>query len=405
MINITNKMDCCGCWACVQRCPKQCIMMNEDEEGFLYPKVNTDLCIECGLCEDVCPIIHQSDLRSPLKVYAAKNPNEEIRIKSSSGGIFTMLAEKIINDGGIVFGARFNEKWEVIHDYAKDGVGVELFRGSKYVQSQIIDSYKCAEKFLKEGKKVLFSGTPCQIAGLNNFLRKEYANLLSVDVACHGVPSPKVWREYLKSISLSANVVDTEMNILPTNIDSSIERITFRDKKYGWKSFGLGIYIKSVNSSNECQFLYESMKKNIFLQGFLKDLYLRPSCHACPARKGKSKSDITIADYWGISSVIKNFDDDKGVSLILINTEKGDLIYDELHTYSVLTKYEQAIVSNPCLEHSVAIPNYRQKFWNEFNAEGVNVIPKICAHMRPTMFLQAFRIVKIILKRILKLIK
>lgn len=197
MINIKEKHNCCGCSACVQVCPKQCISMSADNEGFLYPQIDTAICIDCGLCEKVCPVINQNEPREPLAVYAANNNNEDIRLKSSSGGIFTLLAEQIISEGGVVFGARFNENWEVVHDYTEAIEGLEPFRGSKYVQSIIGDNFIKAKQFLTDGRKVLFSGTPCQIAGLKKFLRKEYENLLTVEVVCHGVPSPMVWRDYL----------------------------------------------------------------------------------------------------------------------------------------------------------------------------------------------------------------
>lgn len=198
MIDILDKKDCCGCSSCVQRCPKQCITLKEDNEGFLYPIVNKEICISCGLCEKVCPVLSQGEPRKPLKVYAAKNQDEEIRRQSSSGGVFTLLAEQVIREGGVVFGAIFDENWEVKHDFAETIEGLAPFRGSKYVQSRIDDNYKKAERFLNQGRKVLFSGTPCQIAGLKRFLRNEYDNLLTVDFVCHGVPSPGVWRQYLK---------------------------------------------------------------------------------------------------------------------------------------------------------------------------------------------------------------
>lgn len=164
MISILDKKKCCGCSACAQRCPKHCIKMIEDSEGFLYPKVDGDTCIDCGLCERVCPIQNPGEDRVPLAVYAAKNPNEVIRRQSSSGGIFTILAEQIIDEGGVVFGAAFNDKWEVEHSYVENKEQLVKFRGSKYVQSRIGESYKDAKSFLKEGRRVLFSGTPCQIA-------------------------------------------------------------------------------------------------------------------------------------------------------------------------------------------------------------------------------------------------
>lgn len=197
MINIAVKSKCTGCSACVQRCPKQCISFEEDSEGFYYPQVNLSLCINCGLCEKVCPVLQQDKPRNPVIVYAAKNSNLSTRLASSSGGIFALLAETILRQNGVVFGARFDNEWNVIHDYTESLDGLSVFLGSKYVQSKIGNTYKYAERFLKEGRKVLFSGTPCQIVGLKKYLRKDYDTLLTVDFVCHGVPSPMIWRDYL----------------------------------------------------------------------------------------------------------------------------------------------------------------------------------------------------------------
>lgn len=198
MINIQDKKDCCGCSACASVCPKHCITMSEDSEGFIYPCVDESVCVDCHLCERVCPIINYGNDREPLAVYAAKNPDESIRMQSSSGGVFTLLAERVIDEGGVVFGATFNDRWEVVHDYVETKEELAKFRGSKYVQSKIGDSYQKAKAFLKNNRKVLFSGTPCQIAGLKKYLRKDYDNLLAVDFICHGVPSPGVFRTYLQ---------------------------------------------------------------------------------------------------------------------------------------------------------------------------------------------------------------
>lgn len=198
MIHITDKKNCCGCSACVQRCPKQCIRLEEDTEGFLYPQVDEETCIKCGLCEKVCPILNQADKLSVLEVLAVKNPNDEERMNSSSGGVFLPLAKEVINQGGVVFGAVYDESWEVHHVYAEKIEDVYPMMGSKYLQSKIENSFKDAEHFLKQGREVLFVGSPCQIAGLRTYLRnKEYPNLLAVDFLCHGVPSPGVWRRYL----------------------------------------------------------------------------------------------------------------------------------------------------------------------------------------------------------------
>lgn len=200
MINITNKYNCCGCGACAQCCPKQCITLDVDKEGFSYPVVDTSVCVDCGLCEQVCPFLHPYEKREPLRTLAAYNTQEEVRMQSSSGGIFSLLAEKVIQEGGVVFGARFDENWQVTIDYTESIDGLSAFRGSKYVQARTGDTFKQCESFLKADRKVLYSGTPCQVAGLKHFLRKEYGNLLTVDFVCHGVPSPKVWGLYLTQL-------------------------------------------------------------------------------------------------------------------------------------------------------------------------------------------------------------
>ena len=197
MIQLMHKEDCCGCSACVQICPRHCIEMKENLEGFLYPLVDSHSCIECHLCEKVCPVLNQNDSIRPLKVCATKNPDEQIRMKSSSGGVFSILAESVIAAGGVVFGAGFNEHWAVVHSYTETKEGLSAFRMSKYLQSVVGNTYKEVQAFLKQGRLVLYSGTPCQIAGLKLFLRKDYDNLLTVDFICHGVPSPGVFRWYL----------------------------------------------------------------------------------------------------------------------------------------------------------------------------------------------------------------
>ena len=328
MIKITDKHDCCGCSACVQRCPKQCISLKEDEEGFLYPKVNIDECIDCHLCEKVCPWLNRLDKLQPLEVLAVKNRNEEERMASSSGGVFIAIAKKVIERGGVVFGAVFDDNWEVVHKYAETIDGVKPMMGSKYVQSRIGNCYREAENFLKSGREVMFTGTPCQITGLHRFLRKEYSNLLSIDCLCHGVPSPAVWRKYLneKFYSTDLNVGEYKNNnkalkLVCTNVE-------FREKKTrGWKKFSFVVNYKYKCSNNLLVFS-EYHKDNSFMKGFLSNVYLRPSCHSCKCKNGISHSDLTLADFWGIDIIAPDFYDDKGVSLIIVNSEKGkSLLY------------------------------------------------------------------------------
>lgn len=345
MITISDKLNCCGCSACAQRCPKQCIKMAEDEEGFLYPKIDISKCIDCHLCEKVCPVINQDEPRTPLNVYAAKNQNDQIRLDSSSGGIFTILAEQMINAGGVVFGACWDEEWNVKHDYAECLDNLSKFRSSKYLQSIIGDNYLKAEQFLKSGRMVLFTGTPCQIAGLKHFLRKDYDNLLAVEVVCHSVPSSGIWQRYLEE----------RLQTLRWS-KSDIKHISFRNKKTGWKGYSFVIENKNGNVFSELG------SKNAFMRGFLADLYTRPSCQACPAKQLKSGSDITLGDFWGIDSLMPEIDDDKGVSAIIINTEKG---IKALHSVNDLipSSWGDICVNNPALVKSAKASENKEHFF------------------------------------------
>lgn len=305
MITVTDKHDCCGCAACASVCPRQCISMEADAEGFLYPVVDADKCVECGLCEKVCHSLHPRDEREPLRVYAAVNKDETVRLKSSSGGIFHILAEQTIREGGVVFGARFDKQWQVVIDYAETMNGVEAFLGSKYVQARMGTAYKDTKRFLQERRKVLFSGTPCQVVGLNRFLGKPYDNLLTVDFVCHGTPSPKVWRRYLDEVLKEGQQI------------SSVE---FRNKAKGWKRFSFRL---QYNESDATVSMLSPVGENHYMKAFLQDVTLRPSCYRCKAKGGRSRSDLTIADFWGIERVFPEMDDNKGTGMVFVNTGKG----------------------------------------------------------------------------------
>lgn len=402
MINITRKEDCVGCNACVQRCPKQCISMNEDEQGFIYPKVDVSKCIECGLCEKVCPVINQSDPKTPYKVYAGWNTNDKIRLTSSSGGIFYALAKKIIDEGGVVFGAKFNDKWEVVHCHAETTNDIKAFQTSKYVQSSIGDTYLLTEKYLKQRRKVLYSGTSCQIAGLKRFLKKEYENLFTVDVICHGVPSPLIWRNYITLLRNQINQIQSHYNIDNNHALSNtihISKIAFRDKKLGWEKFGFSVQTSTTYNSNEelkCELnkntveevlLNEIHTKNLYMQIFLKNLDLRPSCYMCPSKLGKSSSDISLADFWKISSMYPELYDFNGVSLILANTEKGKTFLTNLKNEIYLSEVEylHALKANPAIVKSAIKPKEYASFWKEYQINGFRNIKQILDKMRPSL--------------------
>ena len=348
---------CCGCSACHSICPKKCIEMRSDGKGFLYPSVDESVCVSCGACERVCPALSDAAERKPLAVYASKNRDESIRQKSSSGGVFSALAEKVIKEGGVVFGARFDSDWSVVHDSADTIADLNAFRGSKYLQSVMGDCFSRAEKELKAGRQVLFSGTPCQSLGLRKFLRKDYDNLLVVDFVCHGVPSPKVWHSYLDSVC-----PDT----------SCISNISFRNKDGGWKKYRLRID-GSAGDESASRLVCEPFYENTFMRAFLWDLCLRPSCSHCPAKAGSSCSDITIGDYWGIENVMPELDDDRGVSLVMSYTEKGRQAFASVGVQNKESDYQKALAGNPSIERRVAKKPLGAMFWRLYGSCGLKI--------------------------------
>lgn len=376
MINIVEKRDCCGCEACVQACPKHCISFVEDVEGFLYPAVDKVSCIGCGLCEKVCPILNQAKERTPLNVYAAKNQNEQELLKSSSGGIFILLAKAVVLSGGVVFGAKYDEKWNVIHAYAETEGAIKDFMGSKYVQSRIGNTYKKAKVFLEEGRPVLFSGTSCQIVALKRFLRREYDNLLTVDVVCHGVPSPKVWRSYLEHIN-------------PQH--KTITYVNMRDKSRGWSRYSY------VFKSNENSLYDDYAANSIYLKGFINNLFLRPSCFTCPAKKGKVNSDITLGDCWGYEYMCKEMFDDKGLSTIVCHTTKGEKSLMELKINLKEIDYGLFAKANPSYSSSSKYNKYCFMFWELFPKWGINAVSIVQKKNRSCVLRRLYRSIKHIL--------
>lgn len=375
MIRIKDKFCCCGCEACASSCPVQCIELVMDKEGFLYPQVDVARCIDCGKCERVCPELVEVKESEAATVYAAINPDREVRLDSSSGGIFTLLAESVLAENGVVFGARFDKDWNVIHDYTETKEGLDTFRGSKYVQSRIDETFKQAEQFLKTGHKVLFSGTPCQVMGLKRYLRREYDNLLTVDFVCHGVPSPLVWKKYMEETiarKCDKNSVSSHSKPLILGRDVLIKGISFRNKCLGWKKYSFALILSKVTAAGEKNTVSLSsiFYDNAYMQAFLANLSLRPSCYHCPAKLGKSGSDITLGDFWGIDCIAPDLDDDRGCSLLIINNTE---VRDELRKRGcLLAEYSMSEVLpyNPSISSSVAVPVNRNFFFYKFNRVG-----------------------------------
>lgn len=305
-----DKKTCCGCTACMHICPVKCIEMREDEEGFLYPLVDKRKCISCHKCENVCPVENLRNDNTDTKTFVGYNKNEEIRSKSSSGGIFSLLAEWILSQDGVIFGAAFDENFEVCHVAAENEEGLSKLRGSKYVQSRLDDTYPLVKQYLEGNRKVLFTGTACQIAGLKKFLNKDYENLYTADVLCHGVPSPKIWKMYIENKKKEYN--------------ASIEKIDFRSKKSGWKNYSFDMEF-SDNQRYTVQF-----GKDKYMQMFLGNIDLRPSCHDCRFKGIPRMSDMTVGDSWGVENYMPDMDDDRGTSIILVHSPKGIKMLDRV---------------------------------------------------------------------------
>lgn len=314
MINIQDKKNCTSCFACYNICPKNAIIMKEDKEGFKYPVIDEEKCVKCGLCEKVCPVINSRlklEREEKPEVYAAWSKDEFTRIDSTSGGVFSEFARNIYHKGGYVCGAIYNKENMVEHILSNDENDLDNIRSSKYLQSDINNIYKKIKEKLEADKIVLMCGSPCQIAGLYNFLGKEYVNLYTCDFICRGMNSPKIFKGYLKSLESKYN--------------SKVKKIKFKNKIHGWHNFSTRID-------------FENGKKYIggryvdsYMLGYLRyNAFMRPSCYDCKFKGLPKKSDITLADFWGIENIAPEMDENKGTSMILINSSKGKLLFDEI---------------------------------------------------------------------------
>lgn len=359
MLEIIEKTKCCGCHACYNACPQNAITMEESELGFKYPVIDKEKCINCGLCKKVCPILNKKTRDNQPIAYACMNKNEEIRRESSSGGIFTLIAEKILGLNGVVFGAEFDKDFNVIHSYVESNEDLDKLRKSKYVQSNIEDSYKMVKNFLHEDRYVLFTGTPCQIEGLYSYLQKDYNKLYTQDIICHGVPSPEIWKKYKEYIEKQKDIKIVDMN--------------FRDKSNGWTTY----FLKYTDVTGKIY--YELSSKSKYMKLFLKDYILRESCYDCAFKNKNRKSDITLADFWGIQNINKEIFDDKGTSLVIVNSKKGNELFDLIKKdiKYIETDFEEAIKYNPSMIKSAQRPNNREKLLSELmNTNEFDVIIK-----------------------------
>lgn len=355
------KDKCAGCGACYNVCPVNAITMEENQEGFLYPEINGEKCFECKKCQSVCPVKNTNQNSVPLAIYGCKNSNENIRINSSSGGVFSLIAEYVENNKGVIYGAAFDKDFSVKHQRGETFEIWNAFSQSKYVQSDIGDVYNLVKKDLDNENMVLFSGTPCQVEGLKRVVynHKNKDNLITCDIICHGVPSPKVWKDYLEDVKKTYK--------------KQIGSINFRDKeKVGWHESTLTIKDKSDNI-----ILKEKHSQNVYSKMFFNHWTMRPSCFSCPYANFNRTGDITLGDFWGIEKHFLEFDDNKGVSLIMCNTEKGKKIFSEI---SILTeKFE--VQKEQCVQPNLVNPStpsdFRKQFWNTYKKWGYKYTTQI----------------------------
>lgn len=362
MILFEKKKDCCGCTACVNICPVGCISMKEDEEGFTYPHIDKDKCIECHKCENVCPIRNNSSNSTAKKidVICARSNNIDVVKDSTSGGFFTPVAQYVLDQKGKVVGAAYstNKKIEHIIIDGDNGNDLSKLRGSKYVQSDLNNTFAEVKKELDSGVLICFSGTPCQVEGLLNYLEKDYDNLITIDLICHGTPSPKLWRKYVDYQERKYN--------------STVERVYFRKKTYGYHSGTMELVFENGKKYNG------SARVDLMLKCFLSEISSRPCCYECSFKNDTHRSDFTIFDSWHAAELVKDLnDDDLGYTNVFINTDKGRKIFSIIksqYEYYPIDK-EKTIKLDGHMVFNCAIPHKKRKeFFADLDNEELNTI-------------------------------
>lgn len=362
MKEIVEKNKCTGCSACASICPKGAIKLVEDNEGFKHPEIDQSKCINCGLCKRTCPVLNTTENSSLNRCYVAYNKNDEVKKTSSSGGIFDAIARKILSDNGIVIGAAFNDNMELKHIAIEKIDDLEKLEGSKYLQSNINNMFSYIKEKIND-KKILFVGTPCQVAGLHAYLKKDYVNLICIDLFCHGVPSPKLFNKYIKE--------------LEDGNRSKVVKYNFRDKKTGWDA-----YSNTANFENNSE-ISELQSNNSYMRLFLSDIALRESCYNCNFKVGNKYSDITLGDFWGVQKYYPEMYSKNGVSAIIINTEKGKLIFESISDNLEYKEcnLEEMEDGNPSLKSSGKYPKKRKEFFENIDNLSIKKLEKKYANV------------------------
>ncbi len=361
MIVIEDKNTCTGCGACAAACPAACIAMTPDEEGFAYALADAQRCTGCGLCDRLCPLrAPAAGPGGPPEAYAAWARDAAVRAQSSSGGVFTVLARQVLGRGGAVFGAAAQGD-AVAHVCARTEADLAALRGSKNVQSDTGDSFQQAKALLDEGKPVLYTGTPCQIAGLRAYLRRPYDGLVCADILCHGVPSPRVFRAWLRH----------------TGGGAGAQHVRFRDKSKGWKRYRIAL--RRPDGSEYAV----PRRKDPYFVGFMDNLYLRPACHSCPWASTTRVGDVTLGDFWGVARRHPGWDDDGGTSLVLANTQKGAALLQACAGELILHHCDlaDALPGNPPLTQPSPPSPQREAFWRDFERMSFDDLARV--YMKP----------------------
>ena len=351
---LPKPQTCCGCGACGDACPVSAIAFRPDGEGFLHPEIDAAKCIGCGRCVAVCPVAGDGSPRVPLSVWAAKAKDDSIRLESSSGGLFSLLAGNVLQNGGVVYGAAYDPRTGTVrHVRVADMSELQPIRGSKYVQSDATGAYAMARKDIAQGRSVLFSGTPCQIAAVKRFIGTAggVPDLLLVEVVCMGASSPLAFAEYLRSNFRGQGA-------LP-------DAVSFRDKTRGWKRYSMSFASDGARKSAG------TLRENPYLRGMSARLFMRRCCAGCRFRQLKSGADITLGDYWNVRRKFPEMDDDKGISLVLANTEKGRAAVAAVlpSCDCAESDWADATAVNPALVRSVRFPSRRNRFFDKVGRE------------------------------------